>query len=81
MQEYEKLVEAGTLRPDDYQTQIIRKLQDLHDALALYDPPPPAGPPSLVNISPLTFRRRPSLTSHVLSSPAFSRVQHQALQV
>ncbi|KAI0287633.1 AFG1-like ATPase [Russula brevipes] len=47
MREYEKLVKAGTLRPDDYQTQIIRKLQDLHDALALYDPPPPAGPPSL----------------------------------
>ncbi|KAI0278645.1 AFG1-like ATPase-domain-containing protein [Russula aff. rugulosa BPL654] len=45
--EYNKLVEAGKLRLDDYQTQIIQKLQALHDALALYDPPPSAGPPSL----------------------------------
>jgi hypothetical protein len=54
--EYDKLVEAGKLRSDDYQTQIIQKLQALHDALALYDPPPSAGPPSLVRISPLLFR-------------------------
>lgn len=59
--EYNKLVEAGKLRSDDYQTQIIRKLQALHDALALYDPPPSALPPSLVRISPF-----PS-TTHILS--------------
>jgi len=47
MQEYEKLVATGTITPDDYQTQIIRKLQTLHDALAVYDPPPLVGTPSL----------------------------------
>lgn len=57
MLEYNKLVEAGTLRSDDYQTQIIQKLQALHESLVLYDPPPPAGPPSLVNISPFPFSR------------------------
>ena len=58
--EYNKLVEAGELRSDDYQTQIIQKLQALHDALALYDPPPSAGPPSLVRVSPSPFH-------HILS--------------
>ena len=56
MQEYEKLVKAGTLRSDDYQTQIIQKLQALHDALVVYDPPPPLGASSLVNISLFTVR-------------------------
>lgn len=50
MQEYQKLVEAGALRSDDYQTRIIQKLQGLHDALAVYDPPPPAETLSLVNL-------------------------------
>jgi predicted ATPase len=50
MLEYEKLVDAGTLTSDDYQTQIIQKLQALHDALAIYDPPPPVATFSFVNI-------------------------------
>lgn len=49
MKEYEKLVKAGTLRSDDYQTQIVQKLQALHDALVVYDPQPSLGAPSLVN--------------------------------
>ncbi|KAF8494231.1 AFG1-like ATPase [Russula emetica] len=49
MHEYNKLVGAGKLRSDDYQTQIIQKLQALHDALALYDPPPSPGPLSLLS--------------------------------
>ena len=54
MQEYQKLVQAGALRSDDHQTRIIQKLQSLHDALAVYDPPPPSGGSSLVNrFSPL----------------------------
>lgn len=57
MREYRKLVEAGTLRSDGYQTEIIQKLQALHDALALYNPPPPEGPPSLVSPSLSTFLR------------------------
>ncbi|KAH9967032.1 AFG1-like ATPase [Lactifluus volemus] len=47
MQEYRKLVEAGRLRSDDHQTRIIQKLQTLHDALAVYAPPPPAETLSL----------------------------------
>lgn len=64
MHEYNELVEAGKLRSDDYQTQIIQKLQALHDALALYDPPPSAGPPSLVRISSFLspHTQLPSLT-------------------
>jgi protein AFG1 len=56
MKEYEKLVKAGTLRSDDYQTQIIEKLQALHDALVVYDPQPSLGAPSLVNTSFFTIR-------------------------
>jgi predicted ATPase len=52
MQEYRKLVEAGGLRLDDHQTRIIQKLQNLHDALAVYAPPPPAGTLSLVSMCP-----------------------------
>jgi hypothetical protein len=58
--EYDKLVEAGKLRSDEYQTQIIQKLQALHDALVLYDPLPSADPPSLVRNYPFPFR-------HILS--------------
>ena len=56
IREYDMLVEAGKLRSDDYQTRIIQKLQALHDALALYDPSPSPGPPSLVRVSPFPFR-------------------------
>ncbi|KAI0294607.1 ATPase [Multifurca ochricompacta] len=61
MQEYHKLVASGALSSDDYQTRIIQKLQALHDLLALYDPPPPAGPPSL--LSRLFSRPAPSATN------------------
>lgn len=49
MQEYKKLVQAGALRLDDHQTRIIQKLQALHDALAVYDPPTPSGGSSLLS--------------------------------
>ncbi|TCD69225.1 hypothetical protein EIP91_008328 [Steccherinum ochraceum] len=44
LQQYYKLVEAGTLRSDDHQTRIIGRLQRLHDDLASYDPPLVATP-------------------------------------
>jgi hypothetical protein len=78
--EYKKLVDAGSLRSDDYQTQIVQKLQALHDALALYDPPPPAGPPSIVNTSPFPFAPYPIYTSYASSSHAFSPAPHRALR-
>jgi protein AFG1 len=49
MQEYHKLVQAGALRSDDHQTRIIQKLQSLHDAIAVYDPPSPSGGSSLLS--------------------------------
>ena len=71
MHEYNKLVEAGKLRSDDYQTQIIQKLQALHDALALYDPPPSAGPPSLVRISSLSLSAHTQLSHSPLAVAPF----------
>ncbi|KAI9434449.1 AFG1-like ATPase [Lactarius indigo] len=50
MQEYQKLVQVGALRSDDHQTRIIQKLQSLHDALAVYDSPPPSGGSSLFSL-------------------------------
>ncbi|KAI0797000.1 AFG1-like ATPase [Abortiporus biennis] len=45
--QYHKLVEAGTLRADPHQTRIIEKLQRLHDDLLTYEPPKiPTAPPS-----------------------------------
>ena len=79
--EYNKLVAAGTIRSDDYQTQIVQKLQDLHDALLLYDPPPPAGPPSLVNISPFPSALYSIYITYTSSSRAFSPVPRRALRV
>ena len=79
--EYNKLVAAGTIRSDDYQTQIVQKLQALHDALVLYDPPPPAGPPSLVNISPVLSASYYIDITYASSSRAFSPVPHRALRV
>jgi hypothetical protein len=55
MQEYRKLVEGGGLRLDDHQTRIIQKLQTLHDALAVYAPPPPVETLSLVSMCPPFF--------------------------
>ncbi|KAK7470375.1 ATPase [Stygiomarasmius scandens] len=37
---YHGLIESGTLRGDEHQTRIIQKLQDLHDRLIDYVPPP-----------------------------------------
>lgn len=37
---YDSLVEAGTLLNDDFQRVIVSKLQDLHDELEGYYPPP-----------------------------------------
>ncbi|TBU33108.1 AFG1-like ATPase [Dichomitus squalens] len=39
LEQYRRLVDSGTLRPDDHQTRIIEKLQRLHDDLLRYKPP------------------------------------------
>ncbi|KIY73982.1 AFG1-like ATPase [Cylindrobasidium torrendii FP15055 ss-10] len=40
IQRYERLIYSGVLHGDDHQTRIIQKLQDLHDKLLTYTPPP-----------------------------------------
>ena len=57
MHEYEKLVERGVLRPDEHQTRIIQKLEDLHDALAKYNPPSQAAFSSLSIVRHIAFVR------------------------
>lgn len=39
LEQYFKLVDSGTLKPDDHQTRIVQKLQRLHDEVLTYDPP------------------------------------------
>ncbi|KAI9453069.1 AFG1-like ATPase-domain-containing protein [Russula earlei] len=65
IQEYDKLIEAGKLKSDDFQTQIIRKLQALHDALAVYDPSPPTATISLFS----RLFSRPSPSAATLDKP------------
>lgn len=53
---YQKLVESGSLKPDQHQTRIVQKLQRLHDNLANHGPAPlPALPTtsSLVSSPPM----------------------------
>lgn len=38
--QYQKLIDAGSLQDDDHQTKVVQKLQELHDNLLPYDPPP-----------------------------------------
>ncbi|THH19907.1 hypothetical protein EW146_g1342 [Bondarzewia mesenterica] len=69
MQQYQALIDSGTLHPDDYQTRIIQKLQDLHDALVTYTPPPlPSTHPSSSILSRL-FSRPAEPTSHTSNAP------------
>ena len=35
--QYERLVQAGSLRGDEHQREVVGQLQDLHDQLASYD--------------------------------------------
>ena len=41
---YQELLETTVLQNDEHQTQIIRKLQDLHDRLITYTPPQVSDP-------------------------------------
>lgn len=38
-QHYERLVEQGILRADDYQRSVVAKLQDMHNQLKTFEPP------------------------------------------
>ncbi|KAA1473449.1 AFG1-like ATPase [Dentipellis sp. KUC8613] len=69
MQEYQKLVEKGTLRPDPHQTRIVQKLEDLHDVLRTYSKPPfPSGTPSTPSLLSRLFSRSPEPTEPAPSS-------------
>ena len=49
IEQYHRLLESGVLRGDGHQTRIIRKLQDLHDKLLHYTPPPISSPAPLTS--------------------------------
>ncbi|CAL1700466.1 unnamed protein product [Somion occarium] len=68
LEQYFKLVESGTLKPDDHQTRIVQKLQRLHDELVTYKPP--AIPPSASSSSPTLISRLFSRgPTHAISVP------------
>ena len=58
LEQYQRLLESGTLRGDDHQTRIICKLQDLHDKLLHYSPPPISSPAPFTSIVSQTNIRR-----------------------
>ena len=49
IEQYHKLLESGVLHGDGHQIRIIRKLQDLHDKLLHYTPPPISSPAPLTS--------------------------------
>ncbi|KAF9464853.1 AFG1-like ATPase-domain-containing protein [Collybia nuda] len=57
LSEYYKLIETGVLQGDDHQTQIIQKLQELHDKLVGYDPPKIPNPQTSNSILSRLFTR------------------------
>lgn len=61
LRQYHELINNGTLQGDDHQTRIIQKLQDLHDNLVNYQPPPipeAASSTSLVSMYALAYGQR-----------------------
>ena len=50
LEQYHRLLDSGALRGDDHQIRIIRKLQDLHDRLLHYSPPPIYTPAPFTSI-------------------------------
>lgn len=69
LEQYFKLVDSGTLKPDDHQTRIVQKLQRLHDEVLTYDPP--AISSSSTSSSSSLFARlfSGSATPHTVSLP------------
>jgi len=75
IEQYHKLLESGVLHGDDHQTRIIRKLQDLHDKLLHYTPPPISSPTPLTSFVSRTNIRwnHPSCFSSLQGSYPASR--------
>ncbi|KAK5111655.1 hypothetical protein LTR62_004760 [Meristemomyces frigidus] len=51
LKEYDRRVKQGKLRDDEHQRMLIQSLQDLHDELMKYDPPP-VKHPTIASIQP-----------------------------
>ncbi|KAL7282579.1 hypothetical protein ACG7TL_004050 [Trametes sanguinea] len=56
--QYYKLVESGTLRSDDHQERIIKKLQRLHNDLLRYEPPNVSHTPASNSLISRLFTRQ-----------------------
>lgn len=71
LDQYQALLETGILHGDEHQTRIIHKLQDLHDNLLDYNPPPIPSQPSSSNsiFSRLLIRDQPLPSSPPPSAP------------
>ncbi|KAF8204757.1 AFG1 family mitochondrial ATPase [Pholiota molesta] len=70
LRQYQTMVDCGTLRGDDHQTRIIQKLQDLHDQLINYKPPPiPDAPVSNSLLSRIFSREEPIPTAPPENAP------------
>lgn len=70
LRQYQKLIDSGVLRGDDYQTRIIQKLQDLHDQLVNYEPPQiPESPNSNSLLSRIFSRDSPIPTAPPENAP------------
>ncbi|KAI0331242.1 AFG1-like ATPase [Cubamyces sp. BRFM 1775] len=58
LQQYYRLVESGTLRADDHQERIIKKLQRLHNDLVRYEPPNVSHTPASNSLISRLFTRQ-----------------------
>ncbi|KAF8622164.1 hypothetical protein AX15_007282 [Amanita polypyramis BW_CC] len=70
IEQYQRLLETGALHDDKHQARIIQKLQDLHDNVLRYNPPPiPSSAPS-TSVFTRFLNREPSFpTSPPPSAP------------
>ncbi|EAU84331.2 AFG1 family mitochondrial ATPase [Coprinopsis cinerea okayama7 len=67
LRQYQNLVSSGVLRGDEHQTRIIERLQELHDQLVTYEPPPLEEEVRANSFLSRWFSRE---TSEPVSSPA-----------
>ncbi|KII95035.1 hypothetical protein PLICRDRAFT_693312 [Plicaturopsis crispa FD-325 SS-3] len=70
LKRYHGLINSGAIRGDEHQTRIIQKLQNLHDQLKAYEPPPiPSKPDQNGIFSRLFSRAAPTPALDVASVP------------
>ncbi|KAF8915260.1 AFG1-like ATPase-domain-containing protein [Mucidula mucida] len=61
LEQYHRSIAAGRLRGDSHQTRIIQKLQDLHDRLLHYTPPPVPDSSASISLISRWFSRNDTI--------------------